>query len=87
MKEKEIFIENRQSLFCYYLPTDKISNFYWSKLCIVVEEADESVFWMEVIKDATLSNDNLELERLLKESIEITKIMTKAKSSTFLNKH
>ena len=60
---------------------------FFSKICIVVEEADESVFWMEVIKDATLSNDNLELERLLKESIEITKIMTKAKSSTLLNKH
>ncbi len=60
---------------------------FFSKICIVVEEADESVFWMEVIKDATLSNDKIELERLLEESIEITKIMTKAKSSTQTKKY
>ena len=56
------------------------------KICIVVEEIDESEYWLEVIKDANLSNDNNELERLLLEAIEINKIMTKAKSTTFSNK-
>ena len=56
---------------------------FFSKICIVVEEADESEYWLEVIKDACLSNEEKELERLLKEVIEIIKIMSKAKDSTY----
>jgi len=56
---------------------------FFSKICIVVEEADESEYWLEVIKDANLTNEDRELECLLAESNEITKIMSKAKSSTF----
>lgn len=59
---------------------------FFSKVCIVVEEIDESEYWLEVIKDVKLSNDTKELERLLFESIEITKIMSKAKYSTYTNK-
>ena len=59
---------------------------FFSKLCIVVEEADESEYWLEVIKDATLSNEEKELERLLAEVIEIIKIMSKAKDSTYRKK-
>ena len=44
----------------------KSKNEFFSKICIVVEEADES-----------------ELERLLNEAIEITKIMSKAKISSY----
>ena len=55
---------------------------FFSKICIVAEEAGESEYWLEVIKDANLSNDK-ELERLLIESNEISKIMTKAKNSTY----
>ena len=56
---------------------------FFSKMCIVVEEADESEYWLEVIKDASLSKKDKELERLLNEAIEITKITSKAKSSTY----
>ena len=56
---------------------------FFSKICIVVEEADESEYWLEVIKDALLSSEDMELERLLLEAIEITKIMSKAKNSTY----
>lgn len=56
---------------------------FFSKICIVVEEADESEYWLEVIKETNLSNNNEELIRLLKEANEITKIMTKAKSSSY----
>ncbi len=59
---------------------------FFSKICIVVEEVDESEYWLEVIKDAALSGDNKELERLLVEAIELTKIMSKAKSSTYNKK-
>ncbi len=55
---------------------------FFSKICIVVEEADESEYWLEIIKEATLSNEKEELMRLTKEANEITKIMAKAKNST-----
>ena len=61
-------------------------NDFFSKICIVVEEVDESEYWLEVIKDATLSNDINELERLLREATEINKIMSKAKNSTYSKK-
>lgn len=57
----------------------------FSKICIVVEEADESEYWLEIIDEANLTNDKEELKRLLKEANEITKIMTKAKNSTYGN--
>ena len=56
---------------------------FFSKICIVVEEADESEYWLEVIADANLSNEIEELQRLLTEVNEIIKIMSKAKSSTY----
>nr|WP_319512708.1 four helix bundle protein [uncultured Draconibacterium sp.] len=58
---------------------------FFSKVCIVVEESDESVYWLEVIEEANLSSDPNELIRLLKEAIEISKIMTKAKDTTYKN--
>lgn len=58
---------------------------FYSKICIVVEEADETEYWLEVIEDADLSKENTELKRLLAEAIEITKITTKAKVSTYNN--
>ena len=56
---------------------------FFSKICIVTEEADESEYWLEVIKDAKLSNEIKEQERLLREAGEINKIMSKAKDSTY----
>jgi four helix bundle protein len=59
---------------------------FYSKICIVVEEADETEYWLELIKDTNLSKDARELERLTKEAGEITKIMSKAKDSTYKNR-
>ena len=56
---------------------------FFSKICIVVEESDESEYWLEVIQETNLSKDNNELTRLLNEANEISKIMTKAKSSSY----
>jgi len=56
---------------------------FFSKICIVVEEADETEYWLQVIKDTRLSNKEEDLEKLLIEAIEIIKITTKAKSSTY----
>jgi four helix bundle protein len=58
---------------------------FFSKICIVVEEADESEYWLEIINEANLSNLKDELIRLTKEANEITRIMTKAKNSSYKN--
>ncbi len=56
---------------------------FFSKMCIVVEEVDESQFWLEIIQESQLSNDPKELERLLNEADEISRITGKAKNSTY----
>jgi len=56
---------------------------FFSKICIVVEEADESIFWLEVIEDSGLSNNPIELKRLLNEGTEILKITTKSKDTIY----
>lgn len=61
-------------------------NEFFSKICIVVEEVDESVYWLEIIKETILLVNDSELKRPLKESIELTKIMSKAKNSSYNNK-
>ena len=59
---------------------------FFSKICIVVEEADESEYWLEIIEEADLSNNKEELIRLKNEVSEIIKIMAKAKNSSYKNK-
>lgn len=54
-----------------------------SKASIVVEESDESEYWLEIIDETELSENKLEVQRLKKEACEISKIMTKARSTTY----
>lgn len=56
---------------------------FFSKICIVVEEADETEYWLELISKLGLSKDENELDRLRKETNEVTRIMTKAKNTTY----
>lgn len=53
---------------------------FFSKLSIVVEEADESVFWLEIIKDAEISNTK-ETKFILNEATEILKIVAKSRKT------
>lgn len=46
------------------------------KLRIVLEEADESAFWPEFIKELGIHSDEIELKTLHKEAVELTKIFT-----------
>ncbi|VAW28950.1 hypothetical protein MNBD_BACTEROID06-759 [hydrothermal vent metagenome] len=55
----------------------------FSKICIVVEEADEPEYWLEIIKEASLAINIEELNRLLVEINEILKIVSKTKSFTY----
>ena len=58
-------------------------NEFFSKICIVVEEADESLFWLEIIDETNLSNDTEKLKELLVEITEILKIVSKTKDTTY----
>jgi four helix bundle protein len=58
---------------------------FFSKICIVVEEADEAEYWLSIIEEAKLTRDHKELTRLKKEANEIVRIMTKAKDSSYSN--
>ena len=54
---------------------------FFSKISIVVEETDETAFWLEILIEAGLM-DNSETRRLLKESIEFLKIFSKSRKTT-----
>jgi len=56
---------------------------FFSKICIVVEEVDETEYWLEIISESNLSDDKEELIRLSNEANELTKIMSKAKNSSY----
>ena len=54
---------------------------FGSKLSIVVEEADESVFWMEIMIEAEILSPD-KLNPLMKEGNEILKIVSAARKTT-----
>ncbi len=54
---------------------------FFSKMSIVIEEADESCFWMEIIVDTGLIPVN-RVESLLKEGYEILSVVTSARKNT-----
>jgi len=47
---------------------------FFSKISIVVEEADETEMWLDLLIDSNISN-NIETRKLHAESLEILKIM------------
>ncbi len=51
-----------------------------SKLSIVVEEIDETYFWLEVISDLAIINPN-KLKELLVEAEELTKILSSSRKT------
>ena len=56
---------------------------FFSKICIVVEEADETEYWLEIIKNARLSNNLTDLNKIRSEASEITRITAKAKNTSY----
>ncbi|MFC7666712.1 four helix bundle protein [Hymenobacter humi] len=61
---------------------------WYAKLCICVEEADESLFWLELIGDAAIMPKS-RLEHISQEYLEIVSILAtarkKAKAAIQLN--
>lgn len=58
---------------------------FYSKLSIVVEEADESAFWMELLMESGIVTES-KLESLYNESTEITKIAAVSRKTAKSNK-
>lgn len=52
----------------------------YAKICIVVEEADECVYWLALFEETGFGNKQ-ELNWLSTESLEILKVCSKIKSS------
>ena len=52
-----------------------------AKLGIAVEEADESLYWLELVRDGKLLPEN-KLSQLLKEADELTAIVASGRKST-----
>jgi len=52
----------------------------YAKICIVVEESDETVFWLEVIQEVNIASKVM-IDELMNESLEILKV-----TSTYKNK-
>ena len=50
----------------------------YAKLCIVVEEADETVFWLEIIEEIKMTNIDL-IKNLKNEAEEILKVTSSYK--------
>jgi four helix bundle protein len=53
----------------------------FAKICIVVEEADEAIYWLDLFAGATYGDQDL-LSALSSEGLEILKITTKIKHSS-----
>lgn len=58
---------------------------FFSKLSIVVEEADETAFWIEILMESNIYN-SIKSEPLLKEINEILAIVAKARKTVSGNK-
>ncbi len=50
----------------------------YAKLCIVVEEADETIFWLELLSESGFINQN-DLIEINAEAMEILKVMSSYK--------
>jgi four helix bundle protein len=55
---------------------------FCNKLKVVLEEADESNFWLMFIKDINLLPENADLDTLIKESGELTAIFATSVRTT-----
>jgi four helix bundle protein len=60
-------------------------NEFFAKLSIVIEELDESLFWLEMIIDAGFLKPE-RLNDLIKEGYELLAILSKARKNTDLSK-
>ncbi len=54
---------------------------FYSKISITTEEADETVFWLELLQESGLASNHNTIS-LLEEANEILKVLSKARKNT-----
>ncbi|MEW7291432.1 four helix bundle protein [Aquimarina sp. 2304DJ70-9] len=54
---------------------------FYSKMSITTEEADETVFWLEILEESGLASTD-KISPLLKEANEVLKVVSKARKNT-----
>lgn len=64
----------------------KSTDDFINKVAIVIEEADESLYWLEVINEADIVKKNELLTHLMKEANELTAIFVQISKTTKFNK-
>ncbi len=57
---------------------------FFAKMSIVVEEAGETLFWLEILKDTQLASED-KLSPLISETLEIVKIVSTARKNAGSN--
>ena len=62
----------------------KSGKHFIAKLAIVIEEADETIFWLEIVTESGLQKESA-IKNLLKEADEITAIMVASRHSAIVN--
>ncbi|MGQ8338167.1 four helix bundle protein [Sunxiuqinia sp. A32] len=80
---KRQLIRSGSSVYANYRAASRArsKNEFFSKLSIVVEEADETEMWLELLILSKISNNEITL-KLHQESLEILKIMSKARKNS-----
>lgn len=58
---------------------------WYSKVCICVEEIDESVFWLDLMISTDLLPSGMDLGPILRECQELTHILSKTRASAKRN--
>ena len=53
---------------------------FYAKMSIVVEEADETIFWLEMLRDTNIASAE-ELKYFIEEATEIAKVMSVARKN------
>jgi len=58
-------------------------NEFYAKMSIVLKEADETLYWLEIIEELDLVSNKDELQRLQNEYLEIIKVVTAARKKKY----
>jgi len=54
---------------------------FYAKLCIVVEEADETVYWLALLLKTTVKIDKDKVKALLEESVQLSNFFSKSRAT------
>lgn len=71
---------------CRAISRAKSTADFINKVAIVIEEADESMYWLEILNDLNLIQDGNIVQKLINEANELTAIFVAISKTSKLNK-